>query len=152
MKALVLFHSQEHGNTAAMAEAVAEGLRSGRADVTVHNTNDGRFDIAGFPGFDCVAFGTPDYYSYVAGGIKMFLDDWYVAKRKGAEGLDGKPYALFISHGGGGRVRDVLDRLFGRVGRQVGEVVASKGSPDADKLAECRALGEALVKVVGKPA
>ena len=48
VKALTLFHSQEFGNTAAMAEAVAEGLREAGCEVDVFNTNDGRFDIAQF--------------------------------------------------------------------------------------------------------
>jgi flavodoxin len=60
-KALILFHSQEYGNTAAMAEAVAEGLREAGCEVDLFNTNDGRFDITQFPQYDCVAFGSPDY-------------------------------------------------------------------------------------------
>jgi len=105
MKALVLYHSQEYGNTAAMADAVAEGLRAAGCDVDKHNTNDGRFDAARFVEYDCAAFGSPDYYSYVAGGLKQFMDDHYILDvRKGVKGLKGKPYALFYSHGGGGRV------------------------------------------------
>ena len=60
-KALILFHSQEFMNTAAMAEAVAEGLQGTGCEVDLFNTNDGRFDIALFPQYDCVAFGSPDY-------------------------------------------------------------------------------------------
>ena len=117
VKALVLFHSQEHMNTAQMAEAVAEGLREAGCEVDLFNTNDGRYDIAEFPQYDCVAFGSPDYYSYVAGGLKMFMDDHYIADvRKGMQGLKGKPYALFCSHGGGGRVREVMVSLFKRIG------------------------------------
>jgi multimeric flavodoxin WrbA len=151
VKALVLFHSQEHGNTAAMAGAVAEGLRAAGAEVTVHNTNDSRFDIVEFPSYDCAAFGTPDYYGYVAGGVKLFLDDWHIANGRGVEGLGGKPYALFVSHGGGGKVRDCLDGLFRRVGRQVGELVESKGRPSGEVLARCRELGAALARGVPTP-
>ncbi|MFX0071276.1 MAG: flavodoxin domain-containing protein, partial [Candidatus Hermodarchaeota archaeon] len=42
-KALVLYHSQQYGNTKKMAEAVAEGLRSEGCEVILHNTNDSRF-------------------------------------------------------------------------------------------------------------
>ena len=45
VKALVLYHSQEFGNTAAMAEAVAEGLQDAGCEVDLFNTNEGRFDI-----------------------------------------------------------------------------------------------------------
>ena len=49
VKALVLYHSQEFGNTAAMAQAVAEGLRDAGCEVDLFNTNDGRFDVPRFP-------------------------------------------------------------------------------------------------------
>jgi multimeric flavodoxin WrbA len=77
-KALVLYHSQEFGNTAEMAQAIADGLREGGCTVDLFNTNDGRFDVTKFPQYDCVAFGSPDYYSYIAGGLKMFMDDHYI--------------------------------------------------------------------------
>ena len=58
-KALVLYHSQEYGNTAAMAEAVAEGLRAAGCETTLFNTDEGRYDVTQFPQYDCVAFGSP---------------------------------------------------------------------------------------------
>ena len=73
-KALVLFHSQQHGNTDKMAKAVAEGLRSEGFTVTLHNANDERYPIEEFPVYDCVVFGTPDYFSYLAGTLKTFMD------------------------------------------------------------------------------
>jgi flavorubredoxin len=150
-KALVLYHSQEFGNTALMAEAVAEGLKSAGLEVDVFNTNDGRFDVTKFPEYDCAAFGSPDYYSYIAGGMKTFMDDHYIHDvRKGLKGLKGKPYVLFCSHGGGGRVRDVMVNIFKRVGTQVGEPVASRGRPGPEVLEECKALGKALAEVVKK--
>ncbi len=151
MKALVLFHSQEFGNTEAMAKAVGEGLGAGAApagaagvETTLHNTNDARFDVAGYAAYDCVAVGTPDYYSYIAGGLKVFLDDWHIAKGKGTPGLTDKPYALFYSHGGGGKVKGPLEKLFDRLGTKVGPTVESSGAPSDEVLAECRKLGEAL--------
>jgi multimeric flavodoxin WrbA len=98
-KALVLFHSQAFGNTAPMAEAVAEGLREAGCEVDLFNTNDGRYDVTHFPQYDCAAFGSPDYYSYVAGNLKQFMDDHYIANvRKGMQELKDKPYVLFYSH------------------------------------------------------
>ena len=150
-KALVLYHSQEYGNTAPMAEAVAEGLRGAGCEVDLFNTNDGRFDIAQFPQYDCAAFGSPDYYSYVAGNLKQFMDDHYIADvRKGMQGLKGKPYVLFYSHGGGGKVIDAMKRIFKRVGTQVGEAVGSRGRPSTEVLEQCRALGKALAEAVSQ--
>jgi len=142
-RALVLYHSQQHGNTGRMAEAVAEGLRSGGCEVTLHNANEGRYLIGEFPEYDCVAFGTPDYFSYVAGTMKTFMDDWYIHRNE--PGFQGRPYAVFYSHGGGGRVREALS-LFSRVGTQVGKPVGSSGAPNQKVLDDCRALGVQLAK------
>ena len=148
-KALVLYHSQEFGNTAAMAEAVAEGLRAAGCEVDNFNTNDGRFDVTRFPQYDCAAFGSPDYYSYIAGGLKTFMDDHYIYDvRKGLTGLREKPYVLFYSHGGGGRVKETMERIFRRVGTLVGEPVGSRGRPDKQVLESCRALGKELGETI----
>lgn len=145
VKALVLYHSQQHGNTAKMAEAVAEGLRKEKCEVTLHNANEARFPIADFPGYSCVAFGTPDYFSYMAGTIKTFMDDWYINRNQA--GYTRKNYVVFYSHGGGGRVKDSLS-LFSRVGTLVGKPVESHGSPSEAVLKDCRNLGAQLAKTV----
>ena len=150
-KALVLYHSQEFGNTAAMAEAVAEGLRDAGCEVDMFNTNEGRFDVTRFPQYDCVAFGSPDYYSYIAGTMKTFMDDHYIHDvRKGLQGLKEKPYALFCSHGGGGRAVDAMRGIFKRIGTQIGEPVASRGRPDAQAVEKCKALGKELARAVSQ--
>ena len=59
--------------------------------------------------------------------------------------LRGKPYALFYSHGGDGRVRDTLG-VFKRVGTLVGEPVESYGKPGPGVLERCRALGKELAR------
>jgi flavorubredoxin len=145
---LVLYHSQEYGNTAAMAQAVGEGARTAGADVTLVNTNEQRLDIELYRSFDAVAFGSPDYYSYVAGGLKVFVDDWYIARKSNRWGLENKPYGLFYSHGGGGRVRGPFQQLFSRMGSHVGETIESYGRPNDVVLEACRELGRQLADVV----
>lgn len=143
---LVLYHSQEAGNTLAMAQAIAQGARGAKADVRLINTNDQRADVEVFRAAHAVAFGSPDYYSYIAGGLKMFLDDWHIAKGKNALNLSGKAYGLFYSHGGGGKVKGVMESLFKSMGQKVGSTVESKGRPDDPVLRKCRDLGAALAK------
>lgn len=145
---LVLYHSQEYGNTGAMAEAVAEGARSAGADVTLVNTNERRITMDEYRAFDAVAFGTPDYFSYFAGTLKVFLDDWYLGKKVNAARLSNKPYALFLSHGGGGRARRPFEDLFKQMGTKVGATVISAGRPTSPTLDACRALGQQLVQAV----
>ena len=141
--ALVLYHSQQYGNTEKMAEAVAEGLTSEGCSVSLHNTNTIRFPIEEYPEYDLVAVGTPDYFSYMAGTIKTFLDDWYLHRNE--SGYTGKPFVLFMSHGGGGRAKDSLS-VFSRIGTQKGELVVSSGSPSAQVLGQCRELGKTLAR------
>jgi NAD(P)H dehydrogenase (quinone) len=143
VKALVLYHSQQHGNTEKMAEAVAEGLRSAGCEVTTHNTNDIRYPIEDYPQYSCVALGSPDYYSYIAGTMKTFMDDWYMHRNE--PGYMNKPHAVFYSHGGGGRVRASLS-LFNRLGNQVGRTLESRGTPNEKVLKECKKLGALLAE------
>ena len=148
-KALVLYHSQEFGNTAEMARAIADGLREGGCMVDLFNTNDGRYDVTRFPQYDCVAFGSPDYYSYIAGGLKVFMDDHYIFDvHNKLKGLRNKPFVLFYSHGGGGNVKNIMPRIFSRIGTLVGEPVGCMGRPDKNVLERCKALGRELAKAV----
>ena len=146
---LVLYHSQEYGNTHKMAVAVAEGATASGADVTLINTNEERLDLDRYRGFDAVALGSPDYFGYVAGTLKVFLDDWYIARKASVEGLTGKSIGFFYSHGGGGAVRDPLEKLFGRLGTQIGATLESAGTPNEEILEACRTLGKDLAEAVG---
>jgi len=145
---LILYHSQQYGNTEMMAKAVAEGAEEAGAEVTLHNANEERFDVERYRDCDAAAFGSPDYYSYIAGTLKVFLDDWFLAKRENAAGLTDKPIALFYSHGGGGAVRKPLEQLFTKLGAPVMAPVESLGEPSGAVLAACRELGGALVEAV----
>ncbi len=126
-----------------MANAVAEGLGNAECSVTLHNSNNQRYPIDEYGNYDIVAFGTPDYFSYMAGTLKTFLDDWYLQRNE--PGYKGKPYALFLSHGGGGRAKDTLS-VFRHLGTQIGDIVVSSGSPSQAVLRQCRELGEELAK------
>ncbi|MBM3188338.1 MAG: FprA family A-type flavoprotein [Chloroflexi bacterium] len=111
-KVMVIYHSQEFGNTEACAQLIAQGVReAGDIELTMVNTNEAqRVDMEELAACDGVAIGSPDYMSYVAGTIKQLFDDMYVANKKGIS-VRGKPCALFMTHGGGGRGIDVLKAL-----------------------------------------
>lgn len=145
---LVLYHSQEYGNTEAMAQAIGEGAKAAGADVTLVNTHEQRMAVERYRRFDAVAFGSPDYWGYIAGGLKVFVDDWYIARKSNRQGLENKPYGLFYSHGGGGEVRRPLEELFRRMGAQVGETIESYGRPNNAVLEVCRELGRQLARAI----
>jgi multimeric flavodoxin WrbA len=149
-KIIVIYHSQQFGNTKVLAEALAEGVREVGAEVNLINTNERRVTLEEFLAADAVAIGTPDYFSYVAGTIKTFFDDIYLWDQSG-ESVKGKAAVLFCSHGGGGgKVRQPFESLTHRFFQQVGETVTS-GRPISDEAKKkCHRLGKELVKDLDK--
>ncbi len=142
---LVIYHSQQFGNTKLLAEALAEGARQGGAEVELINTNERRITVDEFLAADAVAVGTPDYFSYVAGTIKTFFDDLYLWDQAGKT-VKGKRAALFFTHGGGGRVREQLEAFARRFFNQVGETVEGKRPITEDAKKRCIALGKEMAK------
>jgi multimeric flavodoxin WrbA len=142
-KVLVIYHSQQFGNTGILADALAEGAREENLEVVLINTNERRVTLKEFVDADAVALGTPDYFSYIAGTMKTFFDDIYQWDKAG-EPVKGKPAALFYSHGGGGRVREVLEQFASRFFEQVGETVGSGRPIGDDARKRCIALGREL--------
>jgi NAD(P)H dehydrogenase (quinone) len=149
-KVIVIYHSQQFGNTKVLAEALTEGAREAGAEVNLINTNERRVPLEEFLAADAVAVGTPDYFSYVAGTIKTFFDDIYLWDQSG-ESVKGKPAVLFCSHGGGGgKVKQPFESLAHRFFRQIGETVGS-GRPISDEAkGKCYMLGKELVKDLTK--
>jgi multimeric flavodoxin WrbA len=148
-KILVIYHSQQFGNTRALAEALAEGARATGAEVGLINTNERRITLEEFLVADAVALGTPDYFSYLAGTIKSFFDDLYLWDQSGKP-VKGKRAALFFSHGGGGKVREPFEYLARRFFQQVGETVESKRPVSDEVKDKCQALGKELGRGLGK--
>jgi multimeric flavodoxin WrbA len=125
VKVLVIYHSQQYGNTKILAEAVAEGVREAGAEVKLINANERRVTLEEFLATDAIGIGTPDYFSYVAGTVKTFFDDIYLWDQSGKP-VKGKPAVLFYSCGGGGKVKQPFGSLAQRFFRQVGETVGGE--------------------------
>jgi multimeric flavodoxin WrbA len=148
-RVLVIYHSQQFGNTKILAEALADGVREAGADVELINTNEHRLTMKEFMLADAVALGTPDYFSYLAGTIKTFFDDLYLWDKAG-EPVKGKPAVLFLSHGGGGRVREPLNTFAQRFFTKVGETAEFPRPIDEEAKRACHELGKQLVVSLGK--
>jgi multimeric flavodoxin WrbA len=146
---LVIYHSQQFGNTKILAEALADGVRKAGADVELINTNEHRVTMKEFMTADAVALGTPDYFSYVAGTIKTLFDDFYLWDKSG-EQVKGKPAVLFLSHGGGERVREPLNTFAQRFFAKVGETAECQRPINTEVKKTCYELGKQLVVSLGK--
>jgi len=140
-----VFHSQS-GNTKAAAEAVADGARSvAGTNVTVKEAlKAGTDDLLAC---DAIAVGTPDYFSYMAGGLKDFFDRvFYPTQGK----VTDKPCVIFVTHGGGGKAVESVEGVcrslkFG----VIAPPVLVTGKPDADAKKQLSALGASLAKAAG---
>ena len=146
-KIIVIYHSQQYGNTKILAEALADGAREAGAKVNLINTNERRVTLEEFLSADAVAIGTPDYFSYVAGTIKTFFDDIYLWDQAGKP-VKGKPVALFFSCGGGGKVKQPFEALAGRFFQQMGETVGSERPITEEAKIKCLVLGKELVRAL----
>ena len=96
---------------------------------------------------DVFAFGSPTYFSYMAGMLQYVLEEAYRAR----EEFSGKPFAAFAS-GGGGEIRalESIERVCRAVRlSKCAEGVTSNRSPDKTTLEECWRLGEKLVAASG---
>ena len=138
MKAAVVYWSGT-GNTAAMADLVAEGARNAGADVSVFTSAE--FNSGMMSGFQAVAFGCPAMGAEVLEELEMepFVED--------VEGFaQGKTIALFGSYGwGDGQwMRDWEERCGNAGITLAADSVTANDAPDDEAVAACKELGAAL--------
>ncbi len=144
---MIIYHSQEFGNTERVAQLIAQGAQSvDSVEVVLLNTNIvQRVDMKALASCDGVAIGSPDYGSYVAGTIKQLFDDMYVAAKTGLTFKD-KPCVLFMTHGGGGAGIKALKSMARNL-RVLSEPFTCHGSPEQG-CPEAIAQGALLAKTV----
>jgi len=146
-KVLVVYHSLG-GQTKKMAEALAEGATS--VPGTAVSLKMGlEATVDDLLGCDAIAIGSPDYFSYMAGGIKDFLDrTYYPSQGK----VTGKPAATFGSAGGPPeKVLACLDQALGWFKlKKVADSVGASGSVGPEALEECAVLGKKLAEAARK--
>lgn len=143
---LIVYHSMS-GNTAAAAREVARGVRKVRGvrPVVKRAAAATARDLVSADGY---CFGTPDYFSQMAGMLKDFFDrTLYPSKGRAA----GKPCGLFVSHGGGGRASRNLEAITGSFKvKRVGKTLLVRGKPGRGAGKSLRALGVKVARAVLK--
>ncbi len=142
-KILIVYHSLS-GNTKKMAESVAEGARGvSGTEVTIKTGLEATIDD--LLTCDAIALGSPDYFSYMAGGLKDFFDRTYYPSQ---DKVAGKPAAIFASAGGPpDNILRVLDQAVGWFKlKKVADSVGSSGGVSAGALNACRDLGRELAE------
>lgn len=138
MKKAVVYASTT-GNTEAMANAVAEGVKTSGAEVLLSTADSA--DSAAVLACDVIFLGSPAMGDEV---LEDSMEDFY-SKIEGS--LDGKKLAIFGSYdwGDGQWLRDWADRIKNAGASLVDdEGLKINLTPDDDGLAECRKLGESV--------
>jgi len=139
MARIVVLYSTLGGNTRQMAEHVAAGARLvPGAEVSLMDAASLAMDA--LEAADGLAIGAPNYFSYPSGLIKHFFDLAYQRVP-----FKGKPYVAFSTHGGGGGVSNVIDRLAQAVGMKPAAAgLDVMGKAQGDQVRDCRKLGQTL--------
>ena len=128
------------GNTEKMAELMAKGAAEAGAEVVCKHVASASQDE--LSGYDVVAFGSPSMGAEVVEESEMepFVNE-------AVPGLKGKKAALFGSYGwGDGEWMRNWDEECSNLGADMAcDYVICNETPDDDGIADCKALGGALV-------
>jgi NAD(P)H dehydrogenase (quinone) len=153
---LVIYHSRT-GNTAKMAEAVGEGVKSSGAVVSLKKVGD--VSLNDLKVADGIIIGSPTYYGQMAAEIKKLFDDSSPVRGQ----LENKVGAAFTSSGSpdGGNQTTLLSILEAllihsmivvgdpmKAGGHYGAVAV--GEPNEKALDACRLLGLRVGNLVKK--
>ena len=138
MKVAVVYWSGT-GNTAAMADAVAEGAKGAGADVNECMCMD--FDQGSVASYEALIFGCPAMGSEV-----LEEDDFGPMFEAVLPKLAGKKVALFGSYGWGGGewMANWEAQCKGKGVALAADSVICENAPDDEALDKCRALGAKL--------
>ena len=139
MKKIAIVYWSGTGNTAQMAEAVAEGAGAAGAQADLFTPSD--FSPAQVKDYDAIAFGCP------AMGAEQLEDfEFEPLFLQCAPELNGKDIALFGSYGwGDGEWMQTWEEQCKDLGAHlVSNSVIANEAPDDTALAACRNLGAAL--------
>lgn len=155
MPSVLIVYFSRSGNTRAMADMLAEGVRESGVEALVKPVEDARVDEL----LNChgIIFGSPTYYGSMAAEIKRFID----ASVKLHGKLVGKVGGAFTSSGGiaGGNETTIIDILkalliHGMVipgnvnGDHYGPVAV--GAPDKRAAGQCRQMGLIIGQLTAK--
>jgi flavodoxin len=154
MKKITIIYHSRTGNTKSMAKAVKEGAQQSGAKVILKRAqNSTAQDVLNC---DAVIFGSPNYFSYMAGSIQNILEECFI-ELKDKDII--KPYAVFASAGtqGGKAPASHIERICDEFGERFGkfkfkksaeavitEKTSSSGKPSKEVLKKCRELGEKI--------
>lgn len=140
MSKIAIVYWSGTGNTEAMANAVAEGVKGAGGEANVYTSAE--FTADRVAAYDAIAFGCPAMGSEV-----LEEDEFEPMFQECRSQLSGKKLALFGSYGwGDGEWMHTWEETCrGDGANLVCDSVICQEAPDEDALEACRKLGAALV-------
>jgi len=140
VQVLVLYYSTT-GNTETLARAVADGARS-LAQVSVKRVDYATvYDLISCDG---AAFGSPNYFGYMAGQMKDFFDKAWSVRNNVA----GKVAVAFTSGGGASNTAllSIENMMTSFKFEKAADGVFTSRKPTDQDLEKCRELGKKLAE------
>lgn len=152
MTKLTIIYYSRSGHNEMMAKAVRDGALATGAEVNLKKATEATpNDILNC---DAVVFGSPNYFSYMAGAIQMVLEQVFIDL---ADKEVTKPYAVFSCGGSmGGKpaiasIEEICNRFGGMFGKfkfkKAAEGVPATEKPSAENLEQCRELGRKMASL-----
>ena len=123
-----------------------EGIESSGIDVILKKAS--KASLGDLLSSDGYCFGTPDYFSYMAGTLKDFFDrTCYPSEGK----ITNRPYVCFVSHGGGAKAVGSLAKMAKRFKlKKITEPLLVEGKPKKKDLEKAKELGKKLAEAMRK--
>ena len=142
-KILIVYHSQT-GNTQKMAEHVAKGAEEIQ-NTSVLLKKAFEVTIEDLCACDGLVIGSPEYFGYMAGGIKDLFDRTYEQLRNHKRFFR-KPYCVFVSAGndGQGALKHIERICLGYQFKKAHYPVVAKGAITEQVLLRCEELGKII--------
>lgn len=138
---LIVYHSQS-GRTERLAREIEAGARRVES-IAVEITRPRQVTVEDLRDCRVLVICSPEYFGYMAGGIKDLFDRTYELAR---DHTIGKSYAVVISAGndGTGALQSIERIILGYRMRKVQEPIIVRGPITPEDLVRCRELGETL--------
>lgn len=145
MAKILIVYCSLGGNTEKAAKAIEKGAKDvPGTQVILKNALEATIDD--LINCDGLAIGTPDYFSYMAGGLKDFFDrTYYQAQGK----VTDKPCIVFMTHGGGGKAIESVEAMCERFKfKELIKPLLIKGKPDNKAEKQLKEAGRKLANIL----
>lgn len=107
-KKIVILYYSKSGNTKMLAKRIMDIFREFiPEDVSIELYDALQMNFQSIMDASAFIIGTPEYFGYMSGYIKLFFDELYDMRSK----LEGRPAFAFVSHGGGGKAAKKMAEL-----------------------------------------